>query len=180
MASSSRSLLSILVVLLAATTATATTEVKNFEDIKVSGDQVCSRTRSPGFCFGVLPPGITKQSLETVSNDLINKAMVEATDIYNQIKYWIPQAAGAQQGHLNYCLRLYSSAINSIKAARNLLGSKHYFGLNRKTVEIANYANTCESSFSSSPRAVSPLTQQNSDFFNLVDVLSATSYLLSH
>ncbi|XP_026395829.1 pectinesterase inhibitor-like [Papaver somniferum] len=171
----------ILVVLLVATTATATREViKNFGNIKVSVDQVCSRTRNPGFCMGVLPPGVANHNLETVSRAVINQAMVEAIEIYSQIKDWIPQAAGGQQGHLNYCLRLYGSAINSVKAARDLLGSKQYLGLNRKTVEIANYANGCESSFSSSPRAVSPLTQLNSDFSNLVDVLSAISYLLSH
>ncbi|XP_026381431.1 putative invertase inhibitor [Papaver somniferum] len=106
--------------------------------------------------------------------------MTKATQMYNQASSLILKAPDAQKGPLNYCMARYNSAIVDIDAAGNFFRSKNYVKLNKISIRIASDANKCEGSFKYSPSNPSPITQQNRDFYNLVDVLTATSYLLSH
>ncbi|MCL7048898.1 hypothetical protein MKW94_020175 [Papaver nudicaule] len=102
--------------------------------------------------------GLTKSPRSLMSENVLNHINHDL----------LPKATGAQRSHLQYCRKRYTNAYIE------------YIELNKKTTIIAAVGTDCEDSFRSSPSTLSPLTQTNTDFFNLVDILAVASYLLSH
>ncbi|KAI3981321.1 hypothetical protein MKX01_004585 [Papaver californicum] len=154
------------------------------DDVKISVNQVCSLTKSPSYCSGVLNhmPDVTSEDLYNVANEILDQGSLKSEDILNKLNLkLLPKAtSAAQKAHLQYCKKRYTDAYYGFGVASKMLLSKDYIELNKQATTIATAGNDCEDSFRSSPSAPSPLTQTNSDFFNLVDILAAASYLLSH
>ncbi|KAI3982012.1 hypothetical protein MKX01_018918 [Papaver californicum] len=91
----------------------------------------------------------------------------EARDTDNKIIELIPDIPNAQRGHIEY----YKETLTQ------LLEKKDYVGLNREVGILEKYITDCEDSFKPTP---SSLALENSNFFNIIDMISTFSYLLIH
>ncbi|MCL7046004.1 hypothetical protein MKW94_022201 [Papaver nudicaule] len=171
------SLISLLVLLFTFSGSTATDSIyKRHIDVA----KVCSLVKDKDYCSNILVAyaGIYWLDVKDVGDIFINEAMYRAEDAINKLMDLIPKARGALKSNLTHCNQFYMSFQQIDKGnLSELLGKQDYIGLNREAGILAKHAIHCEESFKPVP---SPLTLENSDFFNSIDMISAFSYLLIH
>ncbi|KAI3981643.1 hypothetical protein MKX01_017626 [Papaver californicum] len=175
------SLIGLLVFLFTITASTATRDVKAFDlDAQFDVGKICPLVKNKDYCENLLQsyPSIYGFDVKGVGTVFVYEATYKATDAKNKIMDLFPKAAGAQKIHLKYCQRFYDSfRQKDKKILSQLLGKKDYSGLHREAGILAKYATDCESSFNPAP---SPMKRQNDNFLNLMDMISALSFLLIH
>ncbi|MCL7027976.1 hypothetical protein MKW94_008539 [Papaver nudicaule] len=169
------SLISLLVLLFTLSGSTATTDKRHIDVAKV-----CSLVKDKDYCSNILVAyaGIYWLDVKDVGTIFITEATYRAEDAINKLMDLIPKARGALKSNLTHCNQFYMSFLQTDKGnLSELLGKQDYIGLNREASILAKHAIHCEESFKPVP---SPLTLQNSDFFNSIDMILAFSYLLIH
>ncbi|KAI3833790.1 hypothetical protein MKX03_016822 [Papaver bracteatum] len=143
--------------------------------------QICPQVKDKDFCDMVMQGyvGIFGFDVKEVGTIFIDVSMHAAGFANNKILELILKApdAQSQKARLDHCNQLYTSFPQKDKGILTQLLQKDYVGLNREAGVLAKHATDCEDSFKPAP---SPLTRQNSNFFNIMDMISVFSRLLIH
>ncbi|KAI3880542.1 hypothetical protein MKX03_008806 [Papaver bracteatum] len=142
--------------------------------------QICPQVKDKDFCDMVMQGyvGIFGFDVKEVGTIFIDVSTNAEGFANSKILELIPKAPDAQKARLEHCNKLYKSFPQIYKGIlTQLLEQKDYVGLNREAGILAKHATDCEDSFKPAP---SPLTRKNSNFFNIMDMISAFSRLLIH
>ncbi|KAI3960461.1 hypothetical protein MKW98_002960 [Papaver atlanticum] len=177
------SLMGLLILLFAITASTATRDVitsDSNDEAHFDAHQICPRVKDKDFCDMVMESyvGIFGFDVKEVGTIFLDVSTNAAGFANSKILELIPKAPDAQKARLEHCNQLYTSFPQKDKGIlTQLLEQKDYVGLNREAGILAKHTTDCEDSFKPAP---SPLTRENSNFFNIIDMISVFSCLLIH
>ncbi|KAI3920549.1 hypothetical protein MKW92_007995 [Papaver armeniacum] len=175
------SLTSLLILSFVVTASTATRDVitsNSNDEAHFDAHQICPQVKDKDFCVMVMDSyiaiyGFDVKEVGTIFIDVSKNTAGFAND---KILELLPKAPDAQKARLEHCNQFYTSFPQKDKGIlTQLLEQKDYVGLNREAGILAKHATDCEDSFKPAP---SPMTRQNSNFFNIMDMISVFSRLL--
>ncbi|KAI3880541.1 hypothetical protein MKX03_008805 [Papaver bracteatum] len=183
MASYTNSLMGLLILSFLVTASNAIRDVitsNSNDEAHFDAHQICPQVKDKDFCEMVMQAyvAIFEFDVKEVGTIFIDVSKNMGGFANNRIMELIPKAPDAQKARLEHCNQFYASFPQKDKEIlTQLLEKKDYVGLNREAGVLAKHATDCEESFKPAP---SPLTRQNINFFNIMDMISVFSRLLIH
>ncbi|KAI3836336.1 hypothetical protein MKX03_020824 [Papaver bracteatum] len=183
LSSYTNSLTGLLILLFVVTASNAIRDVvtsNSNDETHFDAHQICHHVNDTDFCNMVMDSyaGIYWFDVKEVGTIFLDVSKNMAGFANSKILKLIPKAPNAQKARLEQCNQLYTSFLQKDKGIlTQLLEQKDYVGLLIEADTLARHITCCDRSFYP---ASSPLTRENRNLFNTMDMTSVFSSLLIH
>lgn len=137
------------------------------------------------FCVSALesnPKSRTAETLQDLFVISVRLTISNASDVVSRVSKLLKDNKFDDFAKLclRDCLELYSDAVSSLKEALRDFKSKDLYKANVEISSAMDASSTCEDGFKERKGAVSPLTKENSVFFQLTAISLAFTTMIMH